>query len=274
MPYRDLSLGNVYRYNISENNKNIISKLTCCTNDMYRNEDYNMKTAAIILSGGKGKRMGASVSKQYLELEGYPVLYYALNTFEKSSVDYIIIVCGEGEESYVRENIVNKYNIKKTAAIVAGGKERYNSVHNGLKAIEEKCPDTDIVLIHDGARAFVSEEIIEKLIQCCRTEKACVAAVKAKDTIKISDAEGYIKETPSRETVWQIQTPQTFKYDIIKKAYDFVLSGDTKDITDDAMVLEKYCGQRIKLVEASYDNIKITTPEDMIFGKAILNNKV
>lgn len=232
-----------------------------------------MKTTAIILSGGKGKRMGTTVSKQYLELEGYPVLYYALTTFEKSSVDYIVIVCGEGEEEYIRESIVNKYNIKKAGVIVAGGKERYNSVHNGLKAVEKKYPDTDIVLIHDGARPFISGDIIEKLIKCCETEEACVAAVKAKDTIKISDSEGYIRETPSRETVWQIQTPQTFKYDIIKKAYDYVMSGDTKDITDDAMVLEKYCGKRIKLVEASYDNIKITTPEDMIFGKAILNNR-
>ena len=169
MPYPDLSWGSVYRKAISGKG------------------EYIMKTTAIILSGGKGKRMGTSVSKQYLELEGYPVLYYALSTFEKSSVDYIVIVCGDGEEEYVRENIVNKYKIKKTAAIVAGGKERYNSVHNGLKAVEEKCPDTDIVLIHDGARAFISTDIIEKLIKCCETEKACVAAVKAKDTIKISD---------------------------------------------------------------------------------------
>ncbi len=232
-----------------------------------------MKTAAVILSGGKGKRMGASVSKQYLKLEGEPVLYYALRAFEKSSVDRIVIVCGKGDEEYIRENIIKKYNVKKTVFIAEGGKERYNSVYNGLNTIEEKCPDTDIVLIHDGARPFVSADIIEKLIKCCETEGACVAAVKAKDTIKISDKEGYIRETPSRETVWQIQTPQAFKYDMIKKAYNFVMAGDTRDITDDAMVLERYCNQKIKLVEASYDNIKITTPEDMIFGKAILNNK-
>lgn len=230
-----------------------------------------MKTTAIILSGGKGKRMGASVSKQYLELEGYPVLYYALNTFEKSCVDYIIIVCAKGEESYVEKDIVKKYNINKVKAIVCGGAERYNSVHNGLKAVEKYCPDTDIVLIHDGARAFISTDTIEKLVKCCETEQACVAAVKAKDTIKISDEDGYIKETPPRENTWQIQTPQTFKYDLIRKAYDYVMSGDTIGITDDAMVLEKYCGKKIKLVEASYSNIKITTPEDMLFGKAILN---
>lgn len=241
---------------------------------MNGNEDYILKTAAIILSGGKGKRMGTSVSKQYLELEGYPVLYYALNTFEKSSVNYIIVVCGQGEEAYIRKNITDKYSISKVTAIAEGGKERYNSVYNGLKAVEEKCPDTDIVLIHDGARPFVSEATIEKLIKCCETEEACVAAVKAKDTVKISDSKGYIAETPSRETVWQIQTPQAFKYDIIWKAYNFVLSGDTKDITDDAMVLERYCNHKIKLVEASYDNIKITTPEDMIFGRAIINNKI
>lgn len=264
MQYRGLSLESVYRYIKVEQKNNLKDK---------RDEGFIVKTAAIILAGGKGKRMGTSVSKQYLELEGYPVLYYALSTFEKSSVDYIVIVCGEGDEAYIEENIVKKYNIKKVAVIVEGGKERYNSVYHGLNAIEEICSDTDIVLIHDGARPFVSTDIIEKLIKCCETEEACVAAVRAKDTIKISDREGYIRETPSRETVWQIQTPQTFKYDIIKKAYNFVLGGDTKDITDDAMVLERYCNHKIKLVEASYDNIKITTPEDMIFGKAILNNK-
>lgn len=233
-----------------------------------------MRTTAVILSGGKGKRMGTALSKQYLELEGHPVLYYALKTFEKSSVDNIVIVCGEGDEAYIRENITDKYNIKKISAIVTGGKERYNSVYNGLKAVEEKNIPTDIVLIHDGARAFITVETIEQLIKCCETEKACVAAVKVKDTIKISDEEGYIKETMPRENLWQIQTPQTFEYSLIKKAYDYVLSGDTSGITDDAMVLEKYCDQKIKLVEASYNNIKITTPEDMLFGKAIIDSYI
>lgn len=230
-----------------------------------------MKTTAIILSGGKGKRMGGPVSKQYMELMGHPVLFYSLDAFEKSIVDNVILVVGEGDIDYCKKEIVEKYSFKKVSSIVTGGKERYDSVYSGLCTIGDLCPDTDIVLIHDGARAFVSEDIIEKLIDSCKTEKACVAAVKAKDTIKISDSNGYIEQTPARELVWQIQTPQVFEYSLIKEAYDSVLSGDNKiGITDDAMVLEKYNGHKIKLVEASYDNIKITTPEDMEFGKAII----
>lgn len=230
-----------------------------------------MKTTAIILSAGKGKRMGTGISKQYLMLEGYPVIYYTLKAFEESEVDNIILVTGKEEETYCRNDIVDFYGFKKVKKIVTGGKERYNSVYNGLKAIEKNNIETDIVLIHDGARAFVTGEIISATIKGALEHRACVAAVKAKDTIKISDKEGFIEYTPERESVWQIQTPQTFQYELIKKAYEKVMSEDPDGITDDAMVLERFGEKKIKLVEASYKNIKLTTPEDMHFARVLLD---
>lgn len=232
-----------------------------------------MKTTAVILAAGKGKRMGTAVSKQYLMLEGYPILYYAIKAFENSSTDNIILVAGKGQEEYCRSSIVNNYGFKKVKAVVTGGKERYNSVHYGLKAIEELGIDTDIVLIHDGARPFVSEKIINDSIDCACEYKACVAAVKAKDTIKLSDGEGFVSSTPDRNMVWQIQTPQTFLYTLIKKAYDKAIDEKDDSITDDAMVFEKYGEYGVKLLEGSYDNIKITTREDLVFGQAVLANQ-
>lgn len=229
-----------------------------------------MKTTAIILAAGKGKRMGMDISKQYLILEGYPVLYYAVKAFEDSNVNNIILVVGQGEKEYCKETIVEPYGFKKVRTVIEGGKERYNSVYEGLRIIESFPIYTDIVLIHDGARPFVTKEIINKSIEGGKKYGACVTAVKAKDTVKLSDGNGFIKMTPDRSTVWQIQTPQTFSYNIIRKAYDRAIKEGEGNITDDAMVLEKYGRWNIKLLEGSYNNIKITTREDLIFGRAIL----
>ncbi len=231
-----------------------------------------MKNTAIILSAGKGKRMGTSISKQYLKLLGHPVVYYSLKAFEESLIDDIVIVCGVGEEEYIRKEIVEKYHLTKVSAIVNGGAERYNSVHNGLMAAE----DCDIVLIHDGARAFIKPEEINHIIEETKKYNACIAAVKTKDTVKIADKEGFIETTPDRSTVWNVQTPQSFKYHIIKEAYDYVIGKKDEgyNITDDAMVLEIYKpDMKIKLVECSYENIKITTPEDMQIGEGIIANR-
>lgn len=230
-----------------------------------------MNKTAIILAGGKGRRMGSAVSKQYLLLNGYPVIYYTIKAFEESETDNIVLVAAAGEEEYCRENIIKKYGFRKVRTVATGGSERYSSVYEGLKAIERLNIETDIVLIHDGARPFVTPQTIEASINCAGECGACVAAVRSKDTVRLSDDSGNIISTPDRNSVWQIQTPQTFRYSLIKAAYDSVLSSDVTGITDDAMVLERYGGYTIKLVEASYDNIKITTPEDLTLGKAILD---
>lgn len=219
------------------------------------------KVSAVILSAGKGTRMKSDICKQYICVEGYPVLYYTLRAFEGSNVERIIVVAGEDDIDYVKDDIVEKYHFSKVQNIVKGGKERYDSVINGLEELD----NTDIVLIHDGARPLISTKDINSIIEAMNQYRACVAAMPVKDTIKISDDEGYVNHTPLRKYVWQIQTPQAFKVEDIKRAYELMRINDDHTITDDSMVVEKYTDIKVKLIETSYSNIKITTPEDLIF---------
>lgn len=230
-------------------------------------------TTAIILSGGKGKRMGTSVSKQYLMLNEKPILYYTLESFNQSNIDNIIIVASQSDISYVQSEIVDKYNISKVQAIIEGGAERYNSVYNGLKYIESNLnvlKKTEYVLIHDGARPFISVEIINKTIDEVDSYKACIVGMPVKDTIKIVDADENVSSTPDRNNLWQIQTPQAFQYRLIMDAYEKVISSCITNITDDSMVLETVSDKKIHLIKGSYENLKITTPEDLEVGKTIL----
>ena len=221
------------------------------------------KCTAIVLAAGKGTRMGTKIHKQYLEICGRPVLYYAINAFEQSDViDDIVLVTGQDEIEYCRKEIVEKYNLSKVRFIVVGGKERYNSVYNGLKCVED-----GIVFIHDGARPFVDRDTIMRAYNTVITEGACIVAMPVKDTIKISDKEGYVESTPDRSTVWMVQTPQVFSAEIIKAAYDKIMKTDCTGVTDDAMVVEQTMDRKVKFVEGSYMNIKITTPEDLEIGE-------
>ena len=161
------------------------------------------KYTAIVLAAGSGKRMNSKVHKQYLIIQDRPVLYYSLKAFEDSAVDEIVLVVGKGEEKFCRKEIVDKYGISKVKAIVEGGKERYHSVFEGLK----QTSDADYVLIHDGARPFVNQDIIRRCMQEVQKYQACVVGMPVKDTIKIADEEGYAKQTPDRKNVWMIQTP-------------------------------------------------------------------
>ena len=224
------------------------------------------KYAAIVLAAGSGKRMNSKVHKQYLIIQDRPVLYYSLKAFEDSAVDEIVLVVGKGEEEFCRKEIVDKYGISKVKAIVEGGKERYHSVFEGLK----QTSDADYVLIHDGARPFVNQDIIRRCMQEVQKYQACVVGMPVKDTIKIADEEGYAKQTPDRKNVWMIQTPQTFSYALIYEAYEEMLKTEDTAITDDAMVLERIKGKKSKLIEGSYRNIKITTPEDLLIANVYL----
>ena len=227
-----------------------------------------MKYTAIVLAAGSGKRMNTAVHKQYLDIKGKPVLYYALHAFEQSSVDEIVLVVGKGETDYCRQEIVEKYGLKKVKKIVEGGKERYHSVYEGLKAADHP----DYVLIHDGARPFILKKTIEQTMQEVKKYQACVVAVPVKDTVKIADEEGYAKETPERKYVWAVQTPQVFSYPMIYDAYEKALQQEDASITDDAMVLEKVTGRKVRLIEGSYRNIKITTPEDLLIAECYLEH--
>lgn len=231
-----------------------------------------MKYTAIVLSAGKGSRMKSDIPKQYLKLHGQPVLYYALNAFEESAVDEIILVTGEGDEAFCRNEIIEKYGLKKVKAVVSGGKERYHSVYRGLCAAGQP----DYVLIHDGARPLVNGEIIARAVDGAREYSACVASMPVKDTIKAADAEGFSESTPDRSTLWQIQTPQAFRFGLIYRAYEkvFAPGTDRSRITDDAMVVELMTDTKVKFIEGSYSNIKVTTPEDMIIAEALCAHRV
>ncbi len=227
------------------------------------------RIAAIILAAGSGRRMGTGIHKQYLTLAGRPMICHTLAAFEESPADDIILVTGAGEEEYCRENIVEKFGFTKVRRIVAGGKERYHSVYEGLKA----AAGSDYVLIHDGARPCVTDAVIRAVIDGVRTYGACVAAVPVTDTIKIADADGFAAAGPPRSTLWAVQTPQAFVYEQILNAYREVLNGETRGITDDTMVLEAAAGKKAKLVQGSYENIKVTTPEDLAAAEAFLSRR-
>ena len=230
---------------------------------------YNF--AAIVLSAGTGSRMKSDIPKQYMELAGKPVIYYSLKAFEDAGFSSIVLVCGKDDVEYCQKEIIDKYNIKGVTAIVPGGKERYHSVYEGLKAVE----GADYVFIHDGARPMIDQNIIARLKAAVITEEAAVAGMPVKDTIKIVDEEAYVCDTPERQYVWQVQTPQCFAFALIYEAYKSIIQDEEEGwsipkITDDAMVLEYAADHEVKMVEADYRNIKITTPEDLAIAKLFL----
>lgn len=233
-----------------------------------------MKTTAIVLAGGSGKRMNSMVKKQFLMLKDKPLLYYSLKAFEDSFIDSVILVASGEDMEYCRKEIVQKYHFNKVEKIVEGGKERYHSVINGVMAASV----CDYIFIHDGARPFITGSILERLFEEVKISKACVAGMPVKDTIKIADSQGYIETTPKRDLVWMIQTPQVFSYELIYRAYDILQKEETRllkegiSITDDAMVVETLLGEKVKLVEGSYRNIKITTPEDLSVAEGFLQD--
>ncbi len=224
--------------------------------------------SAIILAAGKGSRMNSDTAKQFMEINGKPLLYYSLRVFDASIVDEIILVTRGSDIDYVRTEIVERYGFQKVRRIVAGGKERFNSVSKGLKACDKR---NKIIMIHDAARPCVTNRMILDSISGARRFKACTVAMPVKDTIKIVDENGFGVETPDRRTLYQLQTPQTFERGVLEEAYDRLrLSGDT-DITDDTMILERYMDIQSKMIEGSYENIKVTTPEDIKIAEAYLS---
>ncbi len=226
-----------------------------------------MKTIAIILAGGKGKRMGAPVSKQFIEIDDKPVIYYTIKKFEEvEEINEIILVLPKDEIDYFKTNIQNRFNFN-ISRIIEGGVERQDSVYNALRSVE----DADIVLIHDGARAFVTNEIIKNGIRYAKEYGAAAPGVMPKDTIKVKDKDSFSKDTPIRERLVAVQTPQCFNYSLIKECHENV-KREKKIVTDDTMVVEQY-GHNVYLYEGEYKNIKITTKEDLILAKAFVKEQ-
>ncbi|MBQ9767758.1 MAG: 2-C-methyl-D-erythritol 4-phosphate cytidylyltransferase [Lachnospiraceae bacterium] len=236
-----------------------------------------MAAAGIVLAGGKGSRMQSDVPKQYMELLGKPLLYYALKAFEESNVESVVLVTAEGEEDYCRKELVERYGFTKVVAITAGGAERYASVWNGLKCLKDRdakaqgeSGETDIVLIHDGARPLVTAELINRLIAETEQYGACVAGMPVKDTIQMTDERGTITLTPKRDSLWTAQTPQAFEFSLAYDAYEQLMAESEINVTDDAMVVGMYKEIPIQMVRGSYTNIKVTTPEDLVLAEAFL----
>lgn len=237
--------------------------------------ETHKKCTAVVLSAGQGKRMGTAVSKQYIELRGKPIIYYTLKAFQDSEViDSIVLVVGAGQERFAGEEIVEKYHFTKVAAVVAGGAERYDSVWCGLKAIRdgkvEGAAEDGYVFIHDGARMFVDDEILKRGFRTVSKYCACVAGMPSKDTVKIVDDDAFAVQTPKRKYVWTVQTPQIFETSLITEAYSRLMREQFIDVTDDAMVVEQMMKRPVKLFEGSYENIKITTPEDLEIAEGFL----
>lgn len=223
-----------------------------------------MKVSAIVLAAGKGSRMHSAVHKQYIRVGDYPVVYYALKAFQNHpDVTEIILVVGADEVEYARETIVNRYHFDKVRMITPGGRERWESVKFGLQYVTG-----EYVMVHDGARPCITKDLLDRCIAEAQNYGACVAAMPVKDTIKQVDAEYFSVATPDRSTLWQIQTPQSFRTSLLTGAYEgldrALAQGENVKLTDDAQLVEQFGdGTRIRMTEGSYRNIKVTTPEDL-----------
>lgn len=213
--------------------------------------------------------MSMDVAKQYLPICGKPMLLYSLECFENSEyIDEIILVLPKDEIEYVKAQILAGNQLKKLKSIVEGGVERYDSVLNAMDCIKD-----GYVFIHDAARPFVTEEILADLSDAVKKYGACATGVPVIDTIKQTDENGIIQRTVDRSSLWQIQTPQSFSVDIIKAAYDRFLTEGSPHVTDDTMVVELFGDAKVVMVKGSYENMKVTTPMDMIVAEEIVKQR-
>lgn len=231
---------------------------------------------AVIMAAGGGRRMQSKIKKQFLELEGIPVVAHTIRAFqENDNIDHIVLVIPKncGDEML---KLCMKYGFTKVRNITEGSDERFKSVYNGLNSVPE---DTDYVLIHDGVRPFVDDELIDRCCKYVQLTRACVAAVPVTDTIKIADSNGFSQSTLDRAQLWSTQTPQAFSYSLILKAYIALYktiedyNSDTSKITDDAVIVENMTDTRVRIIRGDYRNIKLTTPNDMIIAKAYMEER-
>jgi len=225
-----------------------------------------MKTIAVIPAAGFGSRMRSEISKQYLLLDGRPILAHTIECFDRHPlIDEIVLITPPGEVDACRADIVGSFAFTKVVAVVAGGEERQDSVRHGLAVCSGD--DEDVVLIHDGVRPFFSGTILSELIARTRQEGACILAVPVKDTIK-QVVKGRVVSTPERRELWQAQTPQGFLLGLIRSAHESAFRDGFRG-TDDASLLERL-GLPVTVLEGDYTNIKITTPEDMVLARAFV----
>ncbi|MBT3514943.1 MAG: 2-C-methyl-D-erythritol 4-phosphate cytidylyltransferase [Nitrospina sp.] len=221
-----------------------------------------MKVGAIIPAAGRGKRIGASVAKQFLEIQGEPLLHHTLKVFASSKlIDYVVLVMPKSDLNEMGDDWLNKYEIVR--GVVAGGEQRQDSVYNGFNSLEKA---TDIVVIHDGVRPFTTPKMIDTVVEEAKQHGSAITAIPVSDTIKqVSD--GFVKQTVPREGLWRVQTPQAFQYGLLKQAFKKAKE-DSYYGTDEGGLIE-YLGERVKIVLGSERNIKITQKEDLALAKNI-----
>lgn len=253
------------------------------------------KVYAIVLAAGSGRRMGGEVAKQYQPLCGKPVICHTLAAFEQSIADTVVLVVSAGMEEYAKKEIVAPYGFRKVRAVVAGGARRCDSVYAGMchinRALREETRQDgagqekkdaadkvfgsgEIVLVHDGARPFVTPELIAQMARAAKRDVCAVPAVPVKDTVKLVK-NGFVEGTPERSALYAVQTPQAFCFPVLWEAFEkyYGLSRQETEITDDAMLVECMLGQKIAVEKGDGRNIKLTTPEDMAFACALLERK-
>jgi len=228
-----------------------------------------VKVTALIPAAGMGRRMGRKVAKQFLPLGDKPMLAHTLLMFQRASEidDIIPILSQEDMESCLRD-VIEQFHITKVRTLVVGGKERQDSVMNGLRKLEK---DASIVLVHDGVRPFVTAEMIRESVEHAKRGECVAVGVPLKDTIKEVDDRRQVRHTLERSRLWAIQTPQAFPAKTLKRAYEEAYKHNVYG-TDDAMLAER-AGFTVRVIMGSYENIKITTPEDLILAEEILKRK-
>ena len=224
------------------------------------NKTENVFVSCIIAAAGSSLRMG--VNKQFIELDGEKVLMRSVRVFEETPCIDEIIISARKEDAELINRLVEECGFKKVRAVCEGGSTRQISVQNAVAFCKKQ---TGLIVIHDGARPLVTKETIEKTVASALENSAAACAVRVKDTIKVADESAFISSTPDRSTLWAVQTPQVFDFELYLKA----LESASADMTDDCRIIEA-AGGRVKLVEGEYTNIKITTPEDIILAEAIL----
>ena len=221
-----------------------------------------MKITAIIPAAGFGRRMGGAVPKQFMYLAGRPILDYILTAFEDhGGVESVILTVPEEEVETVTEKCKAFAIVKQ---VIAGGEQRQDSVYNGLKSIEK---GTDLVIVHDGVRPFLTVEMIESVIKAATEYSAAITAIPVSDTVKRATEEGWVDRTIDRSDLWRVQTPQAFRYDLLRRAFEKAMA-DSYYGTDESSLVE-YIGQPVKIIMGSLLNIKITRPEDLVLGEKI-----
>ena len=229
-------------------------------------DDKRLFTSCILVAAGSGSRMGKGISKQFIHIGQMPMLSRTIKAFEScEGINEIIVVMNKSDIERCQSEIIGPYSFKKVAAVIEGGQTRQESGYRGICSASKRA---DIIIVHDGARPFVDNETIMKGISAAAEYGASCAAVPAKDTIKQADVEGFVLKTPDRSSLWQVQTPQTFRYNILKEAHERAIEQGFTG-TDDSMLVERM-GYKLKLVEGDYFNIKITTDADLLFAEAIV----